>query len=174
MMRPPSLVKPYDEFFSGDPALLQLDANATDEQIAQHVAKIRVARETGDMSALLVPGQTHTKFVMRPLPADVEAALDDYRTAGNGNRMNNTVMMLVVRAALIKVVGFTHPETGADWVIEHHVDPRYPALGRIATADIVNAMWLIEDADGKRVGHALVGELCTSIIDRANGLRPKS
>lgn len=67
MIRPPSLQKPQDEFYSGDPAFAQLPKDATKEQIAEHDHKWKVARETGRYEALLLEGQQATKFTMRPV-----------------------------------------------------------------------------------------------------------
>lgn len=67
MIRPPSLQKPQDEYYSGDPAFIQLPDDASDEQRKEHAHKWKVARETGNYAALLVEGQQATKFTMQPI-----------------------------------------------------------------------------------------------------------
>lgn len=172
----PSLIKTYDEYYSGDPAFVQLSPNASEEELKQYIARRKVARETGDWSGLLAPGGGKpTKFKLRPLTADLEGALNDYRVSSSGVAMDSTVTLLTVRAALIAVIGFANPENGMDFIVQRDVDPRFPALGTIATPEVVNALWQVRDAADRQVGPLIVSELCQTILMRSNGgLYPKS
>src|SRR5690349_2544706 len=87
MFKLPSVVKEYSAVYSGDPSLAQppasVDADASSEAVAkhetaveEHAHKLKVARETGDYSALLAEGAGEpTLFQMRPLTADAFAYL---------------------------------------------------------------------------------------------------
>jgi hypothetical protein len=77
VIRPPSLQRPQDEFYSGDPAFVQLPENPTPEQIAEHEHKWKVARETGNYAALFIEGEQATKFTMAPVNRTVWRAFVD-------------------------------------------------------------------------------------------------
>lgn len=183
---PRSLFKPYDEFYSGDPAFVQPppepSEGASPEAIAKYKeaveqlhARRRVARETSDWSGLLVdPSARPTRFTFKPLSSDVLAALDDYANGPGGQLFGMTVSLLAVRAALVKVTHFVHPETGDDWKVTHAPDRRWPLLGPIANVEVCDAIWQTTTDDGKHIGVRIIGELYGALMLRANGLHPKS
>ena len=85
MIRPPSNQKHYDEFWSEDEAFEQLPAEATAEARAAFGAKLTVAIETGDWSALRVAGASEpTKFIMRQIPGESFGKLADLQASGMG------------------------------------------------------------------------------------------
>src|SRR5262249_51474432 len=70
ILRSTSLLREYDDVFSGDPSFVQ--PGDTPEAKKEHAAKVKRARETGDWSALQMTGaQQPTKFKLRPLPGDI-------------------------------------------------------------------------------------------------------
>jgi len=76
MFKLPSIVKEYSAVYSGDPSLVQLADNASDKERKEYAHKLKVARETGDYSALLIEGASEpTLFQMRQLTADAFAYL---------------------------------------------------------------------------------------------------
>lgn len=170
MIRPPSNQKVYDEHWSGDEAFVQLPkAPAADSDdagavavykaaLASHQQRWRIARETGDITPLLVGTEQPTKFQLRPVPGNVFREIIDRVTAGEiGAAATNTLML---RAALVGVVGL------ADMEVRVAVDQSYPKLGKIATVDVPNFL--------DRVDPSIVAELATVIRERCLGVSPKS
>ncbi len=101
-LRPSSLQKNYDDFYSGDPAFVQAPeddgTDATKELIKAHAERIRIARETSNWQPLLVEGGNPTKFTMRPLPGSVfRAIVDRLESKATGPAAGQA---LLVRAAL--------------------------------------------------------------------------
>lgn len=98
MLRPPSIQKNYDEFWSGDPAFIQPASDATEKDIEAHAERVRIARETGGWASLLVGDAQPSKFVMRPLPGHVwRVLLDKYLSGAIGPAQFKA---LLFRAAL--------------------------------------------------------------------------
>lgn len=139
MIRPPSLCKKYDAFFSGDEAFKQpppapreptssasdadraeyeKELKAHEKRVEDHVHAWKVARETGDYGALLSGDGIPTKFVMEPMSSDTWAVLIDMvQSKAIGDK---ELSVLSFRAALVDVVNFgdvevkreTHPKLG--------------------------------------------------------------
>lgn len=149
-------------FFSGDPAIVQLGDDATDDQRTDRVRQIDHARETGDWSAVVVGGLSPSKFTFRPLPGDVFALIQDMLSAGvgGGGIGFNAALFLIFRLALVSVSDL------GDAVVRIVVDDTFPRLGPMADAAIVNKLnsW----------NPALVPELGVELLKRARGPSPKS
>lgn len=122
MIRPPSNATTYTAVWSKDPAFVQLDDKASDEDKKEHAAKWKRARETGDYGPLLVEGGGQpTQFQMRPLKADHFAALADMSTEGNSASM----VLLAFRVALNGLVNFPEQLTTVN----------HPRFGKIASIE---------------------------------------
>lgn len=154
-LRPPSNLREYDDFYSGDPAIVQLADGATDDEKKEHARRLEVARETGDWSPILVDGQQPTKFVLKVLTGDVHRKLmDDY----SGGRFGLSALMQVAfRIALKGVVNC------GDVTVNHQQDVRY---GKLAKADVTDALDAIDPA--------IVNELGGEVLRRAREPAPKS
>jgi hypothetical protein len=111
-IRPPSVQREYDDFWSGDPAIKQPPQpppeNASDEErdryiksVEDYVKAIELARETGDWRPLIIEGETPTKFTLRPLPAKAYTLLADMSTSGAQTR--NQVAALAFQCALARL-----------------------------------------------------------------------
>jgi hypothetical protein len=118
VIRPPSLQKPQDDYYSGDPAFIQLPADASDEQRKEHAHKWKVARETGNYSALLIEGQQATKFTMQPIKRTDWRAFKDRVTLPPGSPKAIGINEAWALAFRMSVVAVT---VGADIEIK-----RYP------------------------------------------------
>jgi hypothetical protein len=140
MIRPPSNIQPYTECYSGDEALLQ-DANL-----------LRVARETGDWSPVIIEGMTPTKFTLRPLQGRLLRKISDLEIGGA------TKNSVIVRAAVIDVIGLD------GFKLKLEPDKEY-GLGSIATQEFTDCLDFIDAG--------IVNELALLIWQRAL-LRPKS
>jgi hypothetical protein len=156
MIRPPSNQKPYDLFFSGDEAIVQLPANATDEQKATHARLLKTARETGDWRPVLVEGKAPTKFVMKPMPGTV------YRTLMDMVMLNEVgpsmVPQLAFRICITEITGL-----GIDFELKHVASSK---LGTLASTEVTD---LLDGADLR-----IVTELGNEVLRRAREVSPKS
>lgn len=170
MLRPPSNQRPYDAFYSRDPAFQQapeLAANELDEDLvkahkvalAAHADRIRIARETGDWRPLLVGELQPTLFTMQPMSGDTFRKIADLVTGGAIRAF--ALDQLALRCALVSVVNL------GDYTVERklHENPRLHELGPIATIDIPNLL----DAVDRRI----VGELGGLVMTKARGPDPK-
>ncbi len=105
-LRPGSLQRQYDEFYSGDPAFVQAPeddgTDATKTLIAEHIERVRIARETSNWQPLLIEGGNPTKFTMRVLPGSVFRTIQDL--IGSGQTGLAMGQALLVRAALRGIV----------------------------------------------------------------------
>jgi hypothetical protein len=154
MLRPPSIQRQYDEFYSRDPALLQPPPNATPKELEDHATKIRVARETGDWTALLVAGETPTKFVMRPLSGALFRRLSDrmiMRRIGPAE-----LNAYAFRAALVEIPG---------WPTKLERE-QVEDFGSLVAVDLVDEL--------EHIDPRIVTELGAEVIRRARGPTPKS
>lgn len=98
--RLPSNSKPYDLVWSGDAAFVQLATDATPEQRKAHIHAWKVARETGDYSALAVEGAAPpTIFTMRQLTHDQTAALIDLSRQLGVAEVNSLAFFAALEAA---------------------------------------------------------------------------
>jgi hypothetical protein len=171
MLRLPSVQDQYEDYWSGDPALVQPPQHpgekASPEDIAkwesairEHADKIRRARQTGDWSDLIRPGETPTKFVMRQVDGEQwrylldESAREDEHQMGQAKFWHYMFRCAVVS---VKNLGKTVNEKQVK-------DKRHPALGLIAPADIPN---LLDQIDG-----SIVTELAQVAYVKARGLDP--
>jgi hypothetical protein len=135
MIRPPSNQKPYDEFWSGDPAFVQPpegDDEATVARRKEHFEKVRRARQTGDWCDLLIAGMTPTKFIMRPIRGDAMRWLHDHVNISDPVKAlgDGVLLSLAFRAALVDIVNY-----GADFKMQYE---DHESLGTIAAAKIAN------------------------------------
>ncbi len=168
-LRPPSLQKTYDDFYSGDPAFEQApvdppenatpeDAKYIEDAQIEHGRRIRVARETGNWSSLLKTGGNPTKFVMRPVSGSVFRALMDRLSAGKFGVLS--LQQLLFRAAIVNVVNL---DEGVDAKVE---TVTLEGIGTIATADIADRLDSLDKG--------IVRELGDEAFRRARDVAPKS
>lgn len=164
-LRPPSLSKIYDEYYTGDPAFVQLPDDATAEQRKAYENQWRVARETGDYAALIVPGKMPTGFRMRVIPGELfRFTLDRSASGALGDaRLNAQVLRTAIRG-----VSNLQDEDGneIDVELQDHPHPEMREHGQIATTKIVSVL----DALDVRI----VAELGERLIMRATRIAPKS
>lgn len=153
MIKVPSLQSEYSLIFSADPALsLPDDAEERDRVL-------RIARQTGNWTNLVTPGQVPTVFHFRNLEHTDIAWLDgEQQNSSEHNRPLGTIeyLTLAVRLALRSVENFG----------THKVD--HKPLGsqrKVATPAIINA---IHAAAGK-LGAELLTEFAVHIINRGSG-----
>lgn len=168
MIRPPSLVKQYDEYWSEDPAFEQAPAHPGDsasaEQLAafkkaeaEYTTKLFAAWDTGNWAPLRIEGGGEpTKFVMRPIPSSAGALLADMMQAQRGE---NEVYTLAFRIAL---VGVSNLEGAKVAPVN---DERF---GRIASLS-----WMDDVGITGAMGVRLLRELGSRAMSRASSLGPK-
>ena len=90
MLRLPSNQRPYDAFYSRDPAFVQPPELAAggelDEDVVKahktaleaHAERIRIARETGDWKPLLAGDELEpTRFTLQPISGDTFRKIAD-------------------------------------------------------------------------------------------------
>lgn len=160
MIRPPSTQRAWDEYYSGDPAFVQLAADATEEQKTEHANKWRIARETGNPLALLREGEIPTKFILRPIDGDVWRAFNDrvFLPSDAKRRIGFlTAPGVLLRLALQSV-------SGLDFVVKRAPDPEWDGW-EMAQPDIVR---LLDSVDLR-----IVSELGGVVYDRMNDLPKK-
>lgn len=165
--RPLSLIKPYTDHFSEDPAFVQAPVapgkDATDEEretykaaLEEYSTQLTVAIDTGNWSALRVQGSEPTTFTMRPLPSDVFGKLADLKASGTGE---NEIYVLAFRAACVGVANMG----GAKLTFVAD-----PVLGQIASLDVFEAAGV-----GGLLGLRVCRELGGRALNRAAGLSGK-
>jgi hypothetical protein len=157
MNRPPSNQRHYDEYWSGDDAFEQSAPDATPEQFADYSAKLTVAIDSGDWSALRVAGGPEpVKFVVKLIPtATFTRILDLQKEVGD-----NELAMLAFQAALVSVANLGNVKV----VPENH-----DRLGRIASLSFFD-----DAGKGPAWGTRAVIEIGTRCLIRASTLSPKS
>jgi hypothetical protein len=156
-LRPPSHQKHYDAFYSGDSAFEQPAAEATDAQKEAHARRVKIARETGNWAALLVPQGNPTKFVMRPIPGTLFRTLVDRFQAGKYGVLS--LQQMLFRAALIEVVNLGDAHEPLTLVTVE-------GLGPIAPVEIADKLDSIDPG--------IVRELGDDVFRRATVVAPKS
>ena len=153
LIAPPSLSKPYTEFYSRDPALLQLPENADEKTETLYAERRARARETGDWGELLVAGATPTAFSFVALKGD------HYRTLMSMFESDQIgtpqLFQLTFRCALVKI------ENAGDLRV---TPEQHPRLGTIAASSVTDALDAIDVK--------IVNELGSLILNRARGLAP--
>lgn len=172
--RPPSLSKSYDEFVSIDPVFVRSPMppgdGATEEEIAafktaldEYIAKLRVARQTGDWAGMLVPGKTladATKFTLLQVDSNIWRELLDRATQSEGTpgRIGGAQLRaLLVRLAIKAITGF-------ETTIVRTEDPAWGYT--MAQAEVVDIL--------DRFHPSIVGELGNRITERLRGVDPLS
>lgn len=156
--RLPSVQNEYDEYSPYDPAFVQLDENASDDEKAKYRERVRRCRETGNWTELLAePSLVPTKFVMRPLPGDVFRSLMDLIQTGRLGISQYPAMFF--RAAIKRVCGLGDSTIDAKPTTE----PGIP--GKIANVEIPNLL----DAFRSEI----VTELGDEVLRRASQPSPR-
>lgn len=159
MIKAPSNQKPYEVFFSGDPAIVSLPDEASEEQHKELARRIKRALQTGDWSDVIVPGEQPTRFVLRPLSAEVTGELYAMLRDAKSERDRFAVWTLAFRCAVVDVKNL--PDAGEiDFVV-------HPQFGRIATTKFLDRAGLQGD-----VGAAIITELGVHAITKARGDDP--
>lgn len=160
MIRPPSAQKPYDDFWSGDPAFTQLPPDATPEQIQERKAAVLRARETGDWSALRIEGREPTKFVMKPLRGEFYRQLIDYVAIGRvGAGMS---AHYAFRAGIVEIPEMPQWDGAPKKIRRTAIE----GLGEMAMSDVADYL------DG--IDLTIITELGGELIRRAREVSPKS
>lgn len=156
MIRPPSLQRTYDDFFSGDEALRR---GATPEEKTEIARLIKVARETGDWRPLAVEGKQPTKFTFKPLSGDVYRTMVDMLTAREIGAAK--MPQIAFRAAFSAVSNL-----GIDLDADQSKKVNHPKLGELASTQLTDLL------DGCDV--SIVTELGGEVLRRAQEVSPKS
>ena len=119
MIRLPSIQRDYDWYWSGDEALhgppvAPADDASDDDKAAyktaldEYKAKLKSARDTGDWSALIKPGETPLKFVLCQVDREAWRALDDLRALPDTHDKHvsaSLLLALLSRLAIKNIVG---------------------------------------------------------------------
>lgn len=143
MIALPSLIKPYDFFWSEDPAIVRIPDD--ESELTTYHAKIKAARLTGDWSEVLVFGAQATRFRLRQIPGDVLRTLLDLESG------NAALSALWVRASLVAIVGL---EGLKDF--SPSVDTTYPKLGKICPVSVLNTL--------DQISLSIVGEIALYVM----------
>jgi hypothetical protein len=154
--RLPSLQKPRDFISVFDAAIAKPADDATDEERAAFHDRIRIARETGDYSDVLVPGARPVKFVLAPLR---ESQFLDLVDANLGDM---TLHATAFRLACVSVVGF-ELEPGKPYQLPKRIeDDRFGAILPRSVIDDLGA--------GLRLH---IRDAATDVVNRAAAMPPK-
>lgn len=154
MIKPHSSQKTYDVFFTGDSAIVSLPKEASDQQKAAHEKSIERALKTGDWSEIVLAGEMPTRFVLRPLGAEVAGEL--YSMLATERHFS--VFSLAFKLSLVDVKNL--PDAGEiDW--GNH------RLGRIATTDFLDRAGLKGE-----LGAVVIMEIGAYVLKRARGDDP--
>lgn len=156
MIKPPSNQRTYDVFYSGDSAIVSLPAEASDEQKAAHEKALERALETGDWSQVVIQGEQPTRFVFKPLGAEVAGELYSMMST----ERHFSVFALAFRLAIVDVKNL--PDAGK-------VDFGNHPLGRCATTAFLDRAGLKGE-----IGAAIIVELGSYVLKRARADNPKS
>lgn len=154
-VRKPSYQHEFDLFFSGDDAIAQLPGDASKEAQEEHARKLRVARETGDWSPILVAGKQVTRFKCRPIAGTRFRRYLDRVLAGAIGESESRGLLL--RMALADVVNL--PGTDGS---PFNVDRVASEYGEIASTAIVD---YLDSRDP-----AIVNELGLALFERQTDL----
>jgi hypothetical protein len=150
VIKPPSNLRKWDAFYSGDPAIAQLPADATEDQRSARSAKLKIALETGRWEDVTVPGEKASTFTFRPLTTD--ATFRIYKEQGPA------------RAKLAFQWALTNA-TNLPPGIEVKFAP-HPDLGLIATTSF------LDEACGGVIGTLIVLELGELVLERGDAVDP--
>lgn len=159
MIRFASLQKDYDFYVSVDPAFKQRPADEAAQ--AQYDADLAAARKTGDYRALLLEGQTPTKFVLGQVDRNTWRALVDRvqlpptvpRKVGEG-----TFQALVFRLAIRDIPAL-------DEKVERKADPKWDGwvLAQESLVETMDATW-----------PTIISEIATHVLERLHDIDPLS
>ena len=167
MIKGPSVQRPYDEYFSGDPAFVQppdapeKDASEEDRKTYATARKaygelLERARETGDWSPLRVEGgPVPTRFHVKPLSGE---AFREICARIDSQEAPVLLAPWAFRAAIVKM------DNAGEHEIKTEKDPRF---GRIATVATTNYLDSIDMNIVTEIGLVLIGR-------GTQGLSPKS
>jgi hypothetical protein len=150
MIKPPSILRKYEAFYSSDPAIVQLPDGATEEQHTERARKLKIALETGRWEDVTVPGEKVTAFSFRPLTTDANFRI--YKEQG------------AARAKLAFQWALTNA-TNLPPGIEVKFAP-HPDLGLIATTSF------LDEACGGAIGTLIVLELGELVLRRGDTADP--
>lgn len=152
---PPSLVGTYDLIYSSDDAL-DRPADSDQPELAdgetaaafraryelwagpyvEWERKLKVARETGDWTALLIPGQEPTRFKIRQVPAEVWTKVDSVAKAEGWSNTERVAWLF-----RLFVVDVTNVPADRGWRMTR---TRHPKLGDVAGVELVNLFTGVE------------------------------
>lgn len=172
MLRQPSLQKPYPDFFTGDPSVIKPpkapEKDADEKAVADYKreleefrTKIMNAKETGDWSAITVPGETITQFVMGHVDRNLWRSLMDRAALPADNpRYIGPVMMaaLLTRLSIQSIVGW-------DVKVERRSDDDWDGW-TMAQPELIQKL---DDLDTR-----IVSELGGGVFRRLQTISPKS
>lgn len=157
MIKPPSNQKTYDAFYSGDPAIIQLPDEASDEQKKDRDDRIKRARETGLWDDVIAGGEQPTVFTFKQLTAAQTGHLHDIM--GNPRRQFEALMLAFCLALVdVKHLG----EAGKPTFVNAE-------LGRMATTQFLDKAGCTGE-----LGAAIIVELGSYVLERARAANPKS
>lgn len=169
MIRPPSLVRHWDSYFPGDPALKQPpsppadDASEADRdeykaQLEAYVTTLRACRDTSDWAPLRIEGREPTKFVMGQVDRNIWRELIDRGTLPTASPLRvGTVMLyaLLFRLSVRQIVGWPK--------FDREPDPAWNGW-TMAPASLVN--------DLDEIDPRIVGDLGAEVFERLKATRP--
>ena len=155
----PSVQHAYTFIWSRDPALSAIEPladDATDVQREQHAEaevdrarKLEIARETGDYSALIVPGRTPVCYQLGHLSRNDRAWLDG--EVGMSAELGRPLGLierndLLVRVALRSIDNFKHKvkrvkNRAGIWLSEPEIIDLIDAAQPTALAEIADTVW---------------------------------
>lgn len=162
MIRPPSNQKPYDEYWSGDPALLQPpedDDPVSNGLRIEYAEKLKRCRQTGSWSELIVAGETPTKFIMQPIKGEQVRWFHDQATISDPSKAlrDGVALSYAFRCAILDITNTGSPDFKMEFV-------DHPHLGRIAASSVTNYLDAID--------RSIVSELGARALLRAQNLDP--
>jgi hypothetical protein len=174
VLKPPSLSKPWDEFVSVDKSFVQMPAipgdDASEEDVAafkkaleEYLAKLKAARETGDWTPMLAPGQTltdATRFTLTHIDGNVWRELMDRNNLPHDSkrRLGGSVLRALLVRLAVKAI------SGCEFKIERkHYDDFDCVMTQPEVVDMLD-----------KENPAIVGELGNRIIERLRGVGPLS
>lgn len=164
LIRPPSLQKRFDVFWTRDPALVPLPDGASDEQKKERDRLIELALESGRVDMwreITNPGDQLTAFSMKPLTSEQFGELASMRLAARDEVAAFKVWLLAFRLALVDARPLPEGVT-----VAHVTHPHY---GPLAVTDFLDDCGLTPE-----LGASLIVELGKLAYDRARVASKKS
>lgn len=154
IIRPPSLHKTWDTYWSQDPAFTPtptLSDEPTPEEKAaglEYLTKLRSAKNTGDWSELVLAGKTPTKFVMGQVDRNVWRALIDRSRLPPDSKRH--VGQSVAEAILFRLS--VQSIEGLDIKFKRAADPQWDEWD-MAPASLINALDEIDPGIVSEIGN---------------------